>query len=320
VAPRFEIRRLAVGEILDEGFKLFRHGFWRFLFFQLLLYLPSIAVFGVAFKMGGDALIEMIESGELPKMSELISAFALFAGAILLIQGIVGPISTVALTRGVADTYLSRPWTVRSLLVQALAIAPQAIAVGFLLILVALAGFIVPLGLTAGGLFLLSGESLLAGNLGAIGLAVLATAISGSVALALGMWILVRYSVALIALAVEGTDTVESFHRSTRLIAGRFWPALGLFLIQIAFNLLAGLLLSMLVPTPSFEGISSEELKALIPQLVRSQILSSVLSQAAGMIVGTYTVICWTLFYFSMRCEKEGFDLSYLADRVARGE
>jgi len=317
---KFEIRRLSLGEILDEGFKVFRHGFWRFLFFQLLLYVPSILVFAFVFDAGGEALVEMIEIGRVPEVAELLAAIALFAGAILLIQAIVGPISAVALTRGVSDTYLSRPWTVGSLLAGALRDAPRAIAVGSLLIALVLAGILVPVGLVAAGVITLAGDALVASDLGAIAAAVLAAGVAGTVALAAGVWILVRYSVALIALAVEGTSVSGAFRRSVELVAGRFGPALGLFLIQIAFNLLAGLMLSAFVPSPSFEGIDPEELKTMIPGLVRSQIVSSVLSQAAGMVVGTYTVICWTLFYFTMRCEKEGFDLAHLAERVARGE
>ena len=62
---------------------------------------------------------------------------------------------------------------------------------------------------------------------------------------------------------------------------------------------------------------ADDEIRRLLPQLIRAQILSAILGQAIGVLTHTYSLICWTLFYFSTRCEKEGFDLAYLASRVA---
>jgi hypothetical protein len=319
-AAKFEIRKLTLGENLDEAFKLFRHGFWRFLFFQLLIYGPSIAVFAFAFLKGGDALLAMLESGEMPDLKDFVGPIFLLSGAMLFIYGIVAPISIVALTRGVADTYLSRRWTVGSILGDAVKAAPRAIVVGLVVTLVIVAGYFGPVVLLAGTVLATMRESILAANLGAIALLIISAAIGGMVSMVLGTYIVLRYSVALTAVAVEDASIDTALRRSATLVSGHYGTALGLFLIQIAFNMLAGFMLSALVPSPSFEGIDPEELKALVPQLVRSQILSSILGQVAGMLVGTYTVICWTLFYFTQRCEKEGFDLTYLADKVARGE
>src|SRR5262245_11189052 len=123
---KFEIRKLTLGENLDEAFKLFRHSFWRFLFFQLLIYGPSIAVFALAFRAGGDALLKMLETGELPTVGDFIAPILLLGGAMIFIYGLVAPISVVALTRGVADTYLGRVWTVGSILKDALKNSPRA--------------------------------------------------------------------------------------------------------------------------------------------------------------------------------------------------
>lgn len=313
---KFEIRKLSIGENLDESFKLFRHGFWRFLFFQLLIYGPSIAVFSFAVSSGGGLLLEILETGELPDAGSLMAPLFLFLGAMLFIHGVVGPISTVALTRGVADTYLGRSFSVGSILKNAISAAPQAIAVGLGVVLLIACAYGLPPLLLGGGAFLAMQESILVGDFGAIAALIVATSIGGLAGAALGSWVLLRYSVALTALAVEGADVGATLKRSVELTRGYFGQALALFLIQIAFSTLGGLLLSAVVPSPSFEGLDPEELKALVPQLVRSQILSSILGQIAGMLVGTYTIICWTLFYFTLRCEKEGFDLVYLAERL----
>lgn len=313
---KFEIRKLTIGENLDEAFKLFRHGFWRFLFFQLLIYGPSIAVFSFAVHSGGTLVLEILETGELPNAGTLIVPLLLFFGAMLFIHGVVGPISTVALTRGVADTYLGRSFSVGSILKNAISLAPQAIAVGLgVVTLIACAYGLPPLFL-GGGAFLAMQESVFVGDFGAIAVLVAATSLGGLIGAGLGSWVLLRYSVALTTLAVEGADVGATLKRSAELARGHYGQALALFLIQVAFSTLGGLLLSAIVPSPAFEGIDPEELKALVPQLVRSQILSSILGQIAGMMVGTYTIICWTLFYFTLRCEKEGFDLVYLAERL----
>lgn len=319
-AHKFEIRKLSLGENLDEAFKLFRHGFWRFLFFQLLIYGPSITVFSLAVHSAGNAIFRMLETGELPKAGDFLIPISLVSGAMLFIHGIVGPISTVALTRGVADTYLGKPFTVGSILRDAISRAPGAIGVGLGVIIVAAIGYVLPPLLFAGSIFVALKDSIFGGDFAAIAMLIGASGLGGALGLAAGTYLVLRYSVALTVVAVERTDFSASFRRSAQLMRKKYWGALALFLIQIAFNALAGLLLSALVPSPSFEGIDPEELKALVPELVRSQILSSILGQVSGMIVGTYTIICWTLFYFTLRCEKEGFDLSYLAEKVARGE
>src|SRR5688572_17845783 len=126
-ATKFEIRRLNFGEILDEGFKLFRHGFRRFLFFQVLLYAPSIAIFAYALNAAGEGLLSSLEHGEMPPPGDLIAwAFSLI-GSLLLLHGVVWPISTVALTSGVADTYLGRRWTIGTILIRALRMALRGI-------------------------------------------------------------------------------------------------------------------------------------------------------------------------------------------------
>jgi hypothetical protein len=319
-AHHFEIRKLTIGENLDEAFKLFRHGFWRFLFFQVLIYLPSIAVFSWTVHAGGNALLRMLETQEVPSATDLVLPLTLFLGAMIFIHGVVGPISSVALTRAVADTYLGRRFTVRSILLDAIGAAPRTIAVGLGVVVLCLLAYVVPPSLFGGGTFLLLRDSILVGDFGVIALWIGVVLVSGLAGAALGTVTVLRYSVALTAVAVENADFTTALRRSATLVSGHYVPGLVLFIVQVLFSALGGFLLSMLAPSPSFEGLDLKEVTAMIPQLVRSQIVSSILGQVAGMFVGTYSIICWTLFYFTLRCEKEGFDLSYLAERLSRRE
>jgi hypothetical protein len=319
-AAKFEIRKLTIGEILDEAFKVYRHGFWRFLLFQLVIYGPSITVFALVINMGGNSLIDLLDTSELPALSSLLIPLSLAVAALLFIHGVVGPISSVALCSGVADTYLSKPWSIGSIARDALGKAARAISVGAVYFLIVIAGYTLPILFFAGGTFLLLGGNIAEIGVAGLAILVLATVVGGCLAIVVGTYVNLRFSIALTAVALEDAEFSRAFSRSSELLKKGYGQGLGLFLILVAFNVLGGVMIGAFVPSPSFEGLDAEALKALIPPLIRSQIISSIGSQVIGMLVGTYAAIAWTLYYFSQRCEKEGFDLSYLADRLARGE
>jgi hypothetical protein len=313
----FEIRRLALSEILDEGFAIFRLGFARFILFQLILYVPSTGALAFIFNEGGNMLIEMLRTGVLPPIEALIAKATLAFAALFLIQTVVASISSVALTRGVADTYLSRPWTVASILKEAMRLTPRATVTGVLIGLLVVACFLLPLaGMAVIGV--VAGARIYA----ALGLAVVI--LLGLVALAIAFlsllavtFVFLRYSLAPTALAIEDLSVGRAFERAVALMKGRYLSALGLLVVLTMLSALLGGVLSAFVPSPSFEGKDVDEIRRLLPQLIRAQILSAIFGQAIGVLTHTYSLICWTLFYFSTRCEKEGFDLVYLASRVA---
>lgn len=319
-AAKFEIRKLTIGEILDESFKIFRHGFWRFILFQLVIYVPSIAIFAAMIYGGGELLIKMIETSETPGLADIFAPLSLGLFALLFIHGVVSPISSVALTSGVADTYLSKEWTASTLARRALKKAGSAIAVGGAVILALVTAFLLPVVLLAGGAFVLLGADFASIGAGGAALMVAATFFGALIGVVLGTWVTLRYSMVLTLVAIEDVGFARAFARSKELMTGAYGQGLGLLGILIAFGLLGGVLMTAFVPSPSFEGLDPDAIKSMIPSLVRSQMLSSIGSQIAGLFIGTYTAIAWTLFYFSRRCVREGFDLSYLADRLARGE
>ena len=103
-------------------------------------------------------------------------------------------------------------------------------------------------------------------------------------------------------------------------MAGRYWAALGLWVVVIVVGLLLGFVASAFVPSPSFEVLDPDRLRQILPELVRSQTVSTILGEATGMVTRTYGVVAWTLFYFSARCEREGFDLAHLAGQMTAEE
>jgi hypothetical protein len=312
----FEIRRLSMSEILDEGFRLFRHGFLRFLVFQLILYVPSLVLVALMLRSVGDLAMLALE-GKLPSVTEMIALGGAYVGAFAVLQTVIASISTIALTRGVSDTYLSRPWTVSSILRATVKLAPQGILAGLLLGLMIFGAAAIPMVVFGGGMFALVGVSAFKGDLPSILALVTVGGFGGLLGLAAAGYIVVRYCVAYAALSIENLSATRAFGRSARLVSGRSWRALGLLVILVMLGAALGGVLSAFVPSPSFEGKDLDELRQLVPQLIRSQILSSILTQAVGVLTNTYALICWTLFYFTSRCESEGFDLTVLAERIS---
>jgi hypothetical protein len=315
--PTFHVRSLSLAEILDEGFRLFRHGFSRFLLFQLLLYVPTSAMLAWGIWSGGNILTEMVDASEAPDFRVLAVKFFVFLGAIMVVQVIAGAIVMVATSRAVADSYLGRPWSTRSILSEAARSFPAAVMVGVILTMLFMVAVIGPLGLIVAIAFVV-----LAGANG--GALILVLGILFGLALALlsllaAFLLVLRYGLALVVLAVEHVGVRDAMGRSVELMRGRYVRGVALFLILVAVNLLITSVLSAFLPTPGFEGVDPDEFRRLLPLFIRGQMLSTLLGQVAGIFVQIYTSICWTLFYFSARCEAEAFDLSHLAERTAAG-
>lgn len=311
--PTFQVRSLTIAEILDEGFRLFRHGFVRLLVFQLIVYVPTTALLTYGIVSAGDLLLAMAETSSVPEVKPLLLRFVAFVLALVSLQVVAGALVMVATSRAVADTYLGRSWTTGTILRTAFARSPAAIAVGAFLTLILGLSIGVPVGV--GGVIAFS-VGFVSRDAVLIILAILFGLALAVVALCGVLFLVLRYGLALVAVAVEDTSFTAALGRSVDLMRGRYARGLALFGILVAVNLLVTSVLTAFLPLPSFEGVDPDELYRMLPQLIRGQVLSTLLSQVAGVFVQIYTSICWTLFYFTARCEAEAFDLSHLAGRT----
>lgn len=317
-APRvtFLVRRLSIAEILDEGFRLFRRGFGRLVVFQLIVYVPTTALLAFGIAGTGDIVTEMASERAAPELAPLALKLILFITLLIGLQAVVGAFVMVATSRAVADSYLGNPWTAKTVLSAGLRLAPRSTALGAFLTLVFFAGLLGPAAVAgAGGIAVLSAAG---GGAAAIAVAALFALAVAAMSVGLSMLLILRYGLSLSVLALEGATVRESIARSVELMRGRYLRGLALFGILIAVNLLITSILSAFVPMPSFRGIDPDEFRRLLPQFIRGQVLSTILGQISSVFVQIYTSICWTLFYFTARCELEAFDLSYLADRFGR--
>jgi len=311
-----EIRTLTLGETLDEAYLLFRGAIWRLVVFQLLVFVPTAFVEIVAIRTVGQQLIELLRTRD----EALLSATLLMSlggfGAVLFIQILVAPVIGVGLTRAVADTYLSRKWSVLGLFKVIASYAPRAMGLGLVLTLMLFAALAIPAGLAtlavwASWASLSHAEALL--------LITVAGLLAGAPAIAASIYLSLRFALAFAALVVEEVGVFESLKRSASLMAGRYWSGFGLWLVLFLVSLVIGFAATMLVPSPSWETDDIDRIRQVLPQLVESQMLLTLFSDAAGMFTRTYVIIAWTLFYFSERCRKEGFDLVVLAKRFGKG-
>lgn len=309
------VRRLRLGELLDEAFQLLKVTFSRLIVFQAIVYAPSLALSAFAVHAAGRWLTGLLEGELEPQLASLVVGTLGFFFGFLALQVLLGAITQVALTKGAAQTYLGEAGaTVPSLLAHARQLFGRSFALGLFVTLLLVLAFALPTAsLVAAAVLVVAAGS---ENMLRALLLVLAGGVFGLGGLVFATFVYLRYALAGAVLAIEDTTVAQALARSVALMKGRYGSALALLAILTAIGLMVGGVLSLAVPTPAFEGKDLGEIRALLPQLIRSQMVSQVLGQVAGALSGLYTSVCWTLFYFSTRCEAEGFDLSHQAAKL----
>ena len=316
---RYQIRSLTLGEILDESFILFRDSWFRLVVFQLVVFIPTAVIEVLVIRYVGQLALNFLDAGD-PTEGWGSAAFIFLLGgavAILVIQMIVAPVVGCVLTKVIADTYLSKKWGMRELVNAGKKYALQAIALGFAVALIWLLALGVPtivggllayVGITSGGV---SGVLTLV----LFGLIALSFGIP---ALLAGVYVNLRFTLAFCVMVLEDKGVVDSMTRSARLMSGKYWEAFSLWFVMFLISILLGLVATLFVPSPSFEMLQSAKLRELVPQLVSSQSISTILSEFMGMFSRTFIIICWTLYYFSTRCRREAFDLVLLSKTFSK--
>ncbi len=306
-----KVRQLKISEVLDEGFKIFRHALGRFVLFQLILYLPSTFALAWLLNALGDVLIAMFEGGKQPDLQ----ALAVQGGGVVLLlccmQVFLGSLTMLAMSRGVEETYLGRTWSAKTILKETLRLAPRGVIVAAILLCLFLACVLVP-ALFAGGLVFVLISSVGKG-IGAVVIMLLFMGAAALLMLWMAIFVVLRYGLALNVVAIEGGSVLNAFSRSVELMRGQYVRGMALMMLMVAISLIFSGPLGALVPMPDFTTLDAEKLLAMVPQIIRAQILSTILGQFISMFFQAFSSICWTLFYFSARCEKEGFDLDFLA-------
>jgi hypothetical protein len=126
--------------------------------------------------------------------------------------------------------------------------------------------------------------------------------------LPVGIWIAVRWAVAVPALMAEGTGPISALGRSWDLTTRSWWRTLGILLLVY-------LLQSVVSGTLSVFGYPLAIMVPFAPQVVRGAIVLTV-GTAASALSLPIVYLCVTLLYFDLRVRREGFDLDILAQQV----
>ena len=165
---------------------------------------------------------------------------------------------------------------------------------------------------TAGDLY---GEA--AGRIFAIlrmGLLYLVTAIPLAIVFPLGVFVWVRWSVALVATLIEGTGARASLGRSWHLTKGSWWHTA---IVVIGSSFIVGILSGMVGGLFGGGG-------ALLGLLTGNKLLESVLSAAGQglgfVLVEAFSVAILTVLYFELRARTEGYDLERRGLEIAAGQ
>jgi hypothetical protein len=125
----------------------------------------------------------------------------------------------------------------------------------------------------------------------------------------LAAWILVRWSVAIPVMLVEGVGPTTSLGRSWNLVRGHWWRLLAIFIV-------AYLLTSTI---SSGVGALVGGLAALVPGLsadVRGGVFLTAVTLSSALVEPVIPIVL-TLLYYDLRVRNEAFDLDVLAAAAA---
>ena len=277
------LRPLAIGDVLDETFRVYRRHFLSFVLAMAVVVVPisllatavSLA-FGVQTGFGGGFAVEFDRPGG-PSVEEIAAIVA-----VILIVAVVGSVgyllSTIATVQLASNAILGRDVDVREAYRQAARRAGAVVVSG-----------------------ILSGL--------AVGLLVL-TCLGIPFAVYLGL----GWSVAIPAIVAERLGGVEGLRRSWRLVPGHRGRLLVVFVLM-------GLISWLLVSVPG--GLASFLIVPVIlladenPALVTAaNVFNSLVSAAGQSLFGGLSLITATLVYYDLLVRQEAFDLQQRAAAV----
>lgn len=326
-APAPRLRPMAIGDLFDAAFRLYRKHFITFIGIAALLQVPmTIVQLLVQFQIGGDALRNWMRFASRPPavlpgqspfdvfpfgdlMTYLGISLALGAVQFLLIRNLI----TGALANAVARSYRGEPVSIlgayslgarRYLALVGASLATFAIGTLFLALV---------FGCSFGSVFALGGgfgrgrggaaSGVLAGVLIVfliLGLAVLLTLAT--------LYLYTRLLVTTQAIVLEGQGPLAGIARSWRLVGGAFWRTLAIaVLMYVLAYLIAGI--PSVIVSFALQFLSGNALDAL----VRNQVIVAIIAQVGQILVLPLQLLIYTLVYYDLRVRKEGYDLELIA-------
>ncbi len=310
--PGAELRPLGLGELIDRTFTLYRNHFWLFCGVMVVPECIRVLV-SVLWSLSPQARRFQnvgMNPGSDP-IAVLSAAMSNFSAIFLIgiFQLLIYLVAIGAVTYAVSDVYLHRAASVQAVYRQTVRRAGGVI--GLSLVLGAIA-FVLWMAAAIIGVLLgvIVGGALAAASGGAAG-RVVGTIVGGFLviviilaALALVIWILMRFAVSMQILLIEERGVFDSLSRSGMLTEGNRWR---IFLAGlITFLIVVALSAAFTVPLAVITMIDA--LKShVVP--VWLQIVTAIAGGLGGVITGPLLAITMALIYYDLRIRKEGFDI-----------
>jgi len=299
-----ELRPLALGELLDRTFRLYRNHFWLFAGIMLVPSAVSIPFMVLIFSMQGSAVTGA------PPLPKVVLGMVLFGLAFLCFFCAVYAFAIGATTYAVSESYLGRKVTVREAYGKVrgsfwriIGVVTIALLRAYGMLIVAGIGIAFVVGISAGILAAI-GRGQVPPIVGIIiGLTMFLAYLAG-----IALWLLwsLRYAVSIPALLLEKLGVLAALRRSVHLTRGRRWQMLvAIFLCTIIAY----------VGVIVFQGpfLMTMMLSARTGQFPEWLAYAFAMSGAVGgAITGPILLIALVLSYYDTRIRKEAFDLQFM--------
>jgi glycerophosphoryl diester phosphodiesterase family protein len=304
----FDLRPLSLGELLDRSFSLYRRHFWLFVG---IMALPSLIAlgFGVVVAVFNPQPVnpESVAAGE-TQPAEILGAVAWFVAAMigmLIVYFIAYAVALGATTVAVSELYLGRPITIRA------AYAPLRGKVGRLALLLVLLG-VRMIGVLFLG-FLAVGIAVAVGTIGSPILAVLVMLAGMAAALALWVWVILRYAVSVPAAVLEDETATSAIQRSIDLTRG----SLGRVLVLLMFTMIITYAVLAIFQGPFLIAA------AMAGPESSGGFWFNLLGTITGSIGGAFTaplmIVAFAVLYYDLRVRREGLDLQLMLSNLEAG-
>jgi hypothetical protein len=317
-----QLRPMSVGDMLDAAIRLYRQHFLTFVGIVALLQVPmAVLQFLVQYYFGNAALTNWLRITSRPPIPGpgqspldifpfgdllMVAAISLVIGAVQFL--IVRNLIAGALANAISRSYTGQPISILSAYSFGLRRFLSLIGASLVTFLIAVALSAVIVGCSVGSmaaLFASSNRS--AGAIAAVLVVLIMFGLFVLFSLA-ALFFYTRLLVTTQAVVLEGHGPLAGLARSWRLVAGSFWRTLG---ILVLVGLLAYMIAAVPATVVSF-ALTIASGNALA-NLVRNQIITTLLAQLGQIVVLPLQLAIYTLLYYDLRIRKEGYDIELMA-------
>jgi MFS family permease len=282
-----QLRPLSVGEVLDAGFRLFRHRFGTLVLCTLVFAVPFMIASTLVEWSTNPVAFDFSTSSLTDGSDE--AALGQFIAQVL--QSLVTLFAVAACFKAVSAAYLGERASAGSSLRFALPRMPAIVVSIVVSTLLLGVPFLIVAGLTSSG--------------GGAALAVL-------VVVVLGVFLAVRLALTLATIVIERKGPFRGLGRSWRLTGGHWWRTFAVLavagLLTVIIGLAAGGALGAVLSGASFS------------QEVTAAVLYTLLLIGVSAVTCPIVAAVMTVHYYDLRVRKEGFDLELLARGVGAAE